>query len=57
MSSYSRVEKRLKDDTNNKDDVKKKSKPMPSMPRPPSPQSTATSMKYVIFYICLLDNK
>lgn len=46
--SYSRVEKRIKEDTSVKDDVKKKSKPLPSMPRPPSPPNASNSLKYAL---------
>ncbi|CAH1708632.1 transcription initiation factor IIE subunit beta [Aphis gossypii] len=38
------VEKRLREDTSNKDEIKRKSKPLPSMPRPPSPPNASSSL-------------
>jgi len=55
MCYHYRVEKRLKEDNSNKDELKRKSKPLPSMPRPPSPPNTTSSLKYEQFHIDLLN--
>jgi len=55
MCYHYRVEKRLKEDNSNKDEFKRKSKPLPSMPRPPSPPNTTSSLKYELFSIDLLN--
>jgi len=44
-----RVEKRIREDISNKDEIKKKSKPLPSMPRPPSPPNTSNSLRFELF--------
>lgn len=46
-----RVEKRTKEEVSNKDEVKRKSRPLPPMPRPPSPPNSSSSLKYELFYI------